>query len=156
MGVCNSLFSVPPSIRKLQRKKVPRACVPDKPSTGRSQCPNDATVLALYRTCWKVAQVLNDYFAGWEVVHPMATDEEFEANAFKPVSEQERWAAAVGLQRSAAEEQRAAWQAPTDARLLQALQQELDALQPGARRRATGTVHRKVTTLVTPGVTLVC
>ena len=27
---------------------------------------------------WKVAQVLNDYFAGWEAVHPMATDEEFD------------------------------------------------------------------------------
>ena len=26
---------------------------------------------------WKVAQVLNDYFAGEEAVHPMATDEEF-------------------------------------------------------------------------------
>ena len=28
---------------------------------------------------WKAAQVLNDYFAGWEMAHPMATDEEFEA-----------------------------------------------------------------------------
>ena len=27
---------------------------------------------------WKVAQVLDDYFAGWEAVHPMATDEEFD------------------------------------------------------------------------------
>ena len=27
---------------------------------------------------WKLAQVLNDYFAGWEPVHPMATDEEFD------------------------------------------------------------------------------
>ena len=28
---------------------------------------------------WKAAQVLNDYFAGWEPDPPMATDEEFDA-----------------------------------------------------------------------------
>ena len=36
---------------------------------------------------WKVAQVLDDYFAGWEAVHPMATDEEFDVTFAELVGE---------------------------------------------------------------------
>ena len=60
---------------------VQNSVPPDKPanrSHGAHAMPERRDGLG-FIPGWKAAQVLNDYFAGWEVVHPMATDEEFDS-----------------------------------------------------------------------------